>query len=117
MKRDDRGFDQVGDLVLAQNDRQMETLLRIRRFFNVPGSSQGLDIEEPQSADALVDGIVGKLAIAKQMGHVLADLFGTELVWRTIEIAREILNGVQVRTSGSLFIIPALKFFARDLSS
>ena len=39
--------------------------------------------------DTLVDGVVGQLAVAEQIRHVLADVFGAELVRRTLEVARE----------------------------
>jgi hypothetical protein len=56
---------------------------------------------EAQGADALVDGVVSQLSVAEEIRYVLANLFGAELVGRTLEIAREVLDGAEVGTLSS----------------
>jgi len=51
-----------------------------------------------------------QLAVTKQMGEVLADVLGTELVGRPVEMTREVRDGPQVSAYGSLAVITTLEF-------
>jgi hypothetical protein len=50
------------------------------------------------------------------MRHVLANLFGAELVGRTVEVARKLVDGAEVGARGTLRVITALEFFERYFS-
>ena len=82
----------LADLFRTPDDGQVNPLLRVGHFVAVPGSLQDLEEEEAQCADHLIDRVVGELSVTEQMGGVLADLFRAELVGRTVEIARKILD-------------------------
>jgi len=77
-------------------------LFGVWRLFDVPGSFQGFGEEETEGGDTLAHGVVSEFADTEHVGCKFADFRGAELVRRTFEIAREILNGMQVRTRGSL---------------
>jgi hypothetical protein len=92
-----RGFDQAGDLILAQNHRKTKSLLlRVRCLIHAPRPFQKLDKEEPQSSDCLIHRVVAQFLVAEQVSDVLTDVIRTELVGRTVEVARKVLNDTQV---------------------
>jgi hypothetical protein len=102
MKRAGRGVDQTGDFVLTQNDGQLYPLLWVGGLFDVPGSLQGLGKEKTEGGDTLAHSVVSEFADPEHMGCKFADFLGAELVGWTVEMACEILNGMQIRTRGSL---------------
>jgi hypothetical protein len=82
----------------------VQSFLWVRSLLHVPGLFERLDVEKPQGAHALIDGVVGQLPNAEQIRYVLADVFGAELVGRTFEIARKVLDGPEVGACGILII-------------
>ena len=94
----------------------MKSLLGVGRLFDTPRFFESLDIEEAQGSHPLIDGVVGQFAIAEQVRAVLANLGGAKLIWRTVEIACEILDGVDVSTRGSLSVVTTLEFLEHHFS-
>src|ERR1700733_2742275 len=111
MKRTRRSVDQTGNFVLAQNDGQLCRPFWVGRLFDVPGSFQGLGEKETEGGDTLAHSVVGEFADPEHMSCKLADLLGAELVRRAVEMACEILYGMQIRARGSLWVIKKLEFF------
>ena len=68
------GIDQSGDLLLAQDARQSSRPLGVGRQAQVPGPPERLEIEEPQRRQTLAHGVVGELAIAKQVRLIAPNL-------------------------------------------
>src|SRR5271166_5232677 len=52
----------------------------------------------------------GEFPLAEQMGLVMADVLGTELVARALEVTREIFDGLEVDAGRSLGVITTLEF-------
>ena len=116
MKRTRRSVDQTGNFVLAQNDGQLYPPFWVWRFFDVPGSFQGPGEEETERGDSLAHGVVSEFPDTEHVCCKFADFLRAELIRRAVEMACEILNGMQVGTRGSLCVITTLEFFERDFS-
>ena len=50
-----------------------------------------------------------EFAVAKQVNLVLANMFWAEATWRTGEVLREILYGVDIGTDGVLSVVASLE--------
>ena len=96
-----RGVNELGDLRLAQHCGQAQHFLGIRRHRYAPGPPQSLTEKEAQSGQALVDGVRVQLSLAEQIGLILAGVFGTQLVWRAMEVTGKILKRRDVKLDGS----------------
>jgi hypothetical protein len=94
----------------------MNLLLRVGHFVAGPGPLQGLEEEEAQCADPLIDGVVGELPVTEQVGGVLADVFRAELIGWPVEVAREILDDSQVGARGTFGVITTRDFIERHFS-
>src|SRR5271157_5739609 len=99
------GVNEWGDLRLAQHRGQALHFLGIRRQLDAPGSPQGLNEKEAQSGQALVDSVRVQLSLTEQIGLVLADVFGTQLVGRAMEVTGKILHRRDVTLDGSWRVI------------
>jgi hypothetical protein len=88
----------------------VQPFLGVRGLLHAPGLAERLDEEKPQGPHALVDGVVSQFAVAEQMRHVLANLFGAELVRRTVEMTRKLVDGAEVGARGTLRVITALEY-------
>ena len=110
------GFDKPGNFIGAQDDGEVQSLLRVRGLLHVPGLFERLDEEKPQGSHTLVDGVVGQLPNAEEIRHVLADVFGAELIRRRFEIARKVLDGAEVGARGTLRVITTLEFLEHHFS-
>jgi len=73
LERRGRGFDEAVYFLPAENGRQMQHFLRVGRELRTPRLLQGLDIEEPDSAEMLDNGVGLELSFAEQISLVLAD--------------------------------------------
>src|SRR5689334_3702337 len=107
---DRRSVDQAGNLFRAPDNRKVNSLFRIGHIVSVPGALQDLAVEESERADSLIDGVIRELSVAKQMSGVLADLIRSELIGRTVEITREILNDTQVGARGTFGVVATREF-------
>jgi hypothetical protein len=54
-------------------------------------------------------------AVAKQVNLVLANMFWAEAIWRTVEVLREILDGVDIGTDGVLGVVATLELVQHQL--
>src|ERR1700730_8771226 len=108
--------DQTRHFVLAQHLRQVQNLLRIRRFGNAPASLQHLDIEKAQSCQPLDYGVRSQLPLREQRGLILANLLGAKLIGRAMEVPTKMLDRVDVSVDGGLGEVPAPQFFKHDLA-
>ena len=79
------------------------------------GSSECLDEEKTQSSGTAFDGPRREFAVAKQVDLVLANMFWAEAIWRTVEVLREILHGVDISTDGVLSVVATLEFIQHQL--
>ena len=82
LKRRRRGFDETVDFLSAEDGWKMDHLLRVRRQVGAPGLLQRPDVEEPDPAQVLDDGVGLKPSFAEQIRLVLADVIRSELVRR-----------------------------------
>ena len=78
--------------------------------------SECLDEEKTQSSDKTFDRSWRKLAVAKQVNLVLANMFWAETIGQTVEVPRKILYGVDVRTNGVLSVVTTLELVQHQLS-
>src|SRR5271166_6497934 len=102
--------DEEGNFFWAQYAGQVSRLLRIRCIGNAPWLLHRLDEEEPQRGQPLRDGMCGEFPLAEQIRLVLTDVLRTELVGRTLEVTREIFDGLEVDAGCSLGVITTLEF-------
>src|SRR5215469_858948 len=94
----------------------MKRLLGIGSFGDAPGLFESLDVEKPQSRQALRYRARRQLPLLKQLGLVLANVSRTQTVWRAVEVSSEILECTNVLTSGNLCVITALEFLQHHFS-
>jgi hypothetical protein len=78
-------------------------------------SPECLDEEKTQSGCTTFDRSWRKLAVAKQVNLVLANMFWAETIGRTVEVPREILYGVDVSTNGVLSVVATLELVQHQL--
>ena len=78
--------------------------------------SARLDEEKMQRCRAAFDGSGRKLALAKQIRLVLADMVRAKLVRRTVEITRKRLYGMHVRTNSMGGVVTALELIQHPLA-
>src|SRR5687767_6267234 len=116
MKWNQRRFDQPGYFILAQNHGQALPLLSIGGFFDVPGPFQRPGIEETKGGYTLGHSVVRQLADPEHVGDKFADLLGPTLVGWTMEEARKLLDGSQVRARGRFGVITTLEFVEHHFS-
>ena len=110
------GFDETVDFLPAENGWQMEHLLRVRRQVCTPRLLQRPDVEEADSAEMLDNGVGLELPFAEQIRLVLADVIRPELVRRTVEVARKLVNGPEISVRGAGSVISTLEFLEHQLS-
>ena len=68
-----------------------------------------------ESSGTTFDGPRREFAVAKQMNLVLANMFWTEAIGRTVEVLREILYGVDLGTDGVLSVVASLELVQHQL--
>src|SRR5271165_3867279 len=102
--------DEEGNFFWAQYAGQVSRLLRIRCIGHAPWLLHRLDEEEAQRGQALRDSMRGEFPLAEQIGLVMTDVLGTELVGRALEVTREIFDGLEVDAGCSLGVITTLEF-------
>ena len=110
------GFDETVDFLPAEYGRQMEHLLRVRCQVCTPRLLQRPDVEETDSAEMLDNSVGLELPFAEQIGLVLADVIRPELVGRTVEVARELGNGSEIRARRAGSVIATLEFLEHQPS-
>ena len=93
----------------------MDHLLGVRCQVGAPRLLQRPDVEEPDSAQVLDDGVGLKLPFAEQIRLVLADVIRPELVGTTIEVARKLVNGPEISARGAGSVISTLEFLEHQL--
>jgi len=102
--------------LLIQYGRQPPLTLGERNVIGKIGSAQRLDEEKTQRRSAAFDGSCRKLAFAKQIRLVLADMFRAKPLWRTMEVLGEVLHRVNVTTSSALRVVAPLEFIQHPLT-
>ena len=110
------GFDETVDFLPTENGRKMNRLLRVRRQIRAPQLFQRPDVEEPDSAEMLDNRVRLELSFAEQIGLVLADVIRPELVGRTVEVARELFNGSEIRAYRAGCVVATLEFLEHQLA-
>ena len=78
-------------------------------------SPECLDEEKTQSSGTTFDRGWRKLAVAKQVNLVIADVVWTEAVRRTAEVLRKILHRMDVGTNRVLRVVATLEFIQHQL--
>jgi hypothetical protein len=73
-------------------------------------ASQSLDEQEAQRGYILADGGGSQLLHLKQMGLILPDLLGAELVGPPVKMLRELADDPDVGSRGTTGVITALEF-------
>jgi hypothetical protein len=112
----ERAFNQASYFILAQDDRQTHPFLRIRCLLDMPGPLQSPGVKEAKRCDTLSDGVVSQLAFTEQVRGIFAYLLGAELVGRTVEETREVLDGSHVRARGRFSVVTTLEFLEHHFS-
>jgi hypothetical protein len=110
-----RRIDQTCDLLLAEHLRQVQDLLRIRRLGNAPASLQNLHIEETQRSQLLRHRVRSQLPLAEHGCLILANVFRTKLIRRTMEVPGVVLDRANVSSTGGLGVVATLQFLQHDL--
>src|ERR1700692_3084823 len=111
-----RGIDQTSDLLLTEDLRKMQDLLRIGRLGNAPAPLQHLDVKKAQSGQPLRDGARSQLPGAEHRSLVLADVFRAESVRRTTEVPGEVLDRAEISVNGARGVVATLQLFQHDLT-
>ena len=93
----------------------MNYLLRVRRQVGAPRLLQRPDVEEPDPAQVLDDGVGLKLSFAEQIRLVLANVIRPELVGRAVEVARILVDGPEISSRCAGGVVSTLEFFEHQL--
>jgi len=104
-------IDQPRHLLLVQNGRKPPLTLGKWNVIGKVWPAQRLDKEETQRRGAALDGSGRKLALAKQICLVLADMLRAKLFRRKMEVLRKVLHREDVRPYGALRVVATLEFF------
>ena len=102
-------------LLLVQDGRQSPLALGKRDVIGKIGPAQRLDEEKTQRRGAAFDGSWRKLALAKQIRLVLADMLRAKTFGRTMEVLREVLHRKDVRSYSALRVVATLEFIQHHL--
>jgi hypothetical protein len=100
-----RGIDQTCDLLLAQDLRKVQDLLRIRSLGCTPASLQDLDVKEAQSGQTLGCSARSQLPVPKHRCLVLPDVLRTEPVGWTVKMPGEVLDRANVGVNGARSVV------------
>jgi hypothetical protein len=109
-------FDKTVYFLPAENGRQMQHLLWIRRQIRAPRLPQRLDIEEPQCAEPLGHAVRGELSFAEQIRLILTNVIRAELIGPLVEVSCEILHCGQIGPQGRLRVVPTIEFLDHQLA-
>ena len=93
----------------------MDHLLGVRCQVGAPRLLQRPDIEEPDPAQVLDDGVGLKLSFAEQIRLVLADVIRPELVGRAVEVADIFVDGPKISAYRTGCVVAALEFLEHQL--
>src|SRR5215470_4582433 len=104
------------DFLPAENGREMQHLLWVRCQVYVPRLLERLDVEESDSAEMLDHRVGVELSFAEQIRLILADMIRPQLVGRTVEVSRELVNGLEISARGAGCVVSTLEFFEHQLS-
>src|ERR1700756_3424200 len=102
-------------LLLIQYGRQSPLTLGERNVIGKIGPAQRLDEEKTQRRGAAFDGSGRKLALAKQIRLVLADMVRAKPFRRTVEVLRKVFHREDVRTYCALRVVATLEFIQHQL--
>jgi hypothetical protein len=95
-------IDQPRHLLLVQDGRQPPLTLGEWNVIGKVWPTQRLDKEKTQRRSAALDGSGRKLALAKQIRLVLADMLWAKPFGRTMEVPRKVLHRKYVRPYSAL---------------
>ena len=108
--------DQQRYLIRAEDLRQLSMPLGHRDIIQQVVPFQCLVEEEPESGHVLLHRARIELLVLKQVGLVLAQMFGAELVGRLVEVFGKILHDSQGAFYGTLGIGTTLEFLQHHFS-
>ena len=109
-------IDEFGHLLRAQDLRQFAVALGKGQAVHHKVAFQGLDVEEAQPGDVLLYGSGVEFAVLEEVGGILADLIGSELIGSRVVVLGEIPDDPEVRFRGILGVITTLEFLQHHLS-
>jgi hypothetical protein len=107
---------QPGHLFGAEHGRESLGAFRERNALGQIVPSQSFDEQETQGGHILADGRRSQLLHLEQMGLILPDLLGPELVGRLVKVLRELADDPDVGFYGTMGVITALEFFQHLLA-
>src|ERR1035438_4157616 len=119
VKRDDQDalkrrlsrIDQACNFLLTEDLRKVKHLLRVGSLGGAPASLQDLDVEEAQRSQPLRNGVRSQLPGTEHRNLILPNVIRAELVWRTMEMLSEMLDGADVSANGPRSVVAALQLF------
>src|SRR5271163_2339951 len=110
-----RRIDQPCHLLLVQNGWQPPLPLGKWDVVWKVWPAQRLDEEKTDRKGAAFDGSRRKLALAKQIRLVLADMRRAKPFGRTMKVPRKVLHRIDVGTYGALRVVATLEFIQHHL--
>ena len=110
-----RGSDEPRHFLLTQYSGHPPLTLGKRNVIGKIRPSECLDEEKTPSSGTTFDGPRRQSAVAKQVNLVLANMFWAEAIGRTVEVLREILDGVDIGTDGVLSVVATLELVQHQL--
>jgi len=103
-------FDESRGLLGAEHGRQGAGSLGQGQVVTPERAFEDLEIKEAERAHLHHDGMGLQSAFLEEMYLILANVFDTKPLWRTMEELGELPDGTDVGTCGSLRVITALEF-------
>src|SRR6266545_1789829 len=110
------GVDECGNLLGAENHGERLGPLAIGDRGDHIGPAERGAVEEPQGADGLVEGVPGNAPVVEQVELVGPNLFGAEMLGRSIEVGGEANDGGEVDADGLGREVAELEVFEEALT-
>jgi hypothetical protein len=106
---------QCFDLFLAENDREFLFVPRQRYAFDIDAPVQGVAVEKAQPTNGLNVRRSLHMLLVQQVQLPRADLFGSQLIWRAVEMFGEISHRTDVAFHGSRGVVADAEIFQHSL--
>jgi hypothetical protein len=110
-----RGFDETVDFLPAQDGGEMDHFLWVRSQVGAPGLFQRPDVEEPDAAEMLDDGVGLQLSFAEEIRLILADVIRPELVGRAVEVTGILFDRPEISACCAGCVVSTLEFLEHQL--
>jgi hypothetical protein len=93
----------------------MDHFLWVRSHVGAPGLFQRPDVEEPDAAEMLDDGVGLQLSFVEEIRLILADVIRPELVGRAVEVMGILFDGPKISACCAGCVVSTFEFLEHQL--